>query len=94
MLYLHALAGALGDEQPFYGLQMVGLDGESEPDTRVEAMAARYIREIRTVQADGPYLLGGHSLGGWVALEMAKQLRQEGEQVARLAIFDTTVPFG
>nr|VFJ66085.1 MAG: amino acid adenylation domain-containing protein [Candidatus Kentron sp. FW] len=94
VLYFQRLAHALGEERPFYGLQAVGLDGESEPDTTVEAMAARYIREIRTVQPQGPYLLGGHSFGGWVGLEMSKQLREQGEQVARLAIFDTTVPSG
>lgn len=92
VLYLHTLARALGD-QPFYGLQAVGLDGETEPDTRMEDIAARYIREIKTVQPHGPYLLGGHSFGGWVGLEMAGQLQMAGEEVARLAIFDTTVPF-
>ncbi len=56
-------------------------------------MAARYIQEIQTVQPQGPYLLGGHSFGGYVALEMAKQLQLKGQKVARLAIFDTTVPF-
>nr|VFJ42352.1 MAG: amino acid adenylation domain-containing protein [Candidatus Kentron sp. FW] len=94
VLYFQRLAHALGEERPFYGLQAVGLDGESEPDTTVEAMAARYIREIRTVQPQGPYLLGGHSFGGWVGLEMSKQLQEQEEQVARLAIFDTTVPSG
>nr|VFK17518.1 MAG: HAD-superfamily phosphatase, subfamily IIIC/FkbH-like domain-containing protein/amino acid adenylation domain-containing protein [Candidatus Kentron sp. LPFa] len=67
VLYLHALARALGEDQPFYGLQAVGLDGETEPDASIEDMAARYIREIRTVQPHGPYLLGGHtpSAAGW-----------------------------
>ena len=93
VLYYHQLAHYLGQDQPFYGLQAVGLDGETEPDTRVEDMAARYIQEIQTVQPQGPYLLGGHSFGGWIALEMSKQLQLKGKKVARLAIFDTTVPF-
>ncbi|RKZ80316.1 MAG: non-ribosomal peptide synthetase, partial [Candidatus Parabeggiatoa sp. nov. 1] len=93
VIYYHQLARHLGQGQPFYGLQAVGLDGETAPDTRVEDMAARYIQEIQTVQSQGPYLLGGHSFGGWIALEMSKQLQLKGEKVARLAIFDTTVPF-
>ncbi|MEK8019856.1 MAG: alpha/beta fold hydrolase, partial [Candidatus Parabeggiatoa sp.] len=92
VLYYHQLARHLGEEQPFYGLQAVGLDGETAPDTRIEDMAARYIKEIQTVQPQGPYLLGGHSFGSWVALEMAKQLRLKGQKIARLLIFDTTVP--
>ncbi|MEN8217960.1 MAG: amino acid adenylation domain-containing protein [Pseudomonadota bacterium] len=93
VLYYHQLAHHLGQEQPFYGLQAVGLDGETAPDTRVEDMAARYIKEIQTIQPKGPYLLGGHSFGSWVALEMSKQLQLKGQKVARLAVFDTTVPF-
>ncbi len=93
VLYLHQLARHLGAEQPFYALQAVGLDGETAPDARIEDMAARYIKEIQRVQKHGPYLLGGHSFGSWIGLEMAKQLQQQGEEVMRLAIFDTTVPF-
>jgi thioesterase domain-containing protein/acyl carrier protein len=92
VLYYHQLAHHLGQEQPFYGLQAVGLDGETAPDTRVEDMAARYIQEIQTVQKQGPYLLGGHSFGADVALEMSKQLQLKGQKVARLVIFDSTVP--
>ncbi|MGK7901220.1 MAG: amino acid adenylation domain-containing protein [Hormoscilla sp.] len=93
VLYFHQLARHLGEDRPFYGLQAIGLDGETAPETRVEDMAARYIQEIQTVQPQGPYLLGGHSFGAGVALEMAKQLQLQGQKVARLVIFDSTVPF-
>lgn len=92
MLYFHALAQHLGPEQPFYGLQPRGLDGESAPHTRVEEMAAHYIEAIRVVQPQGPYLLGGHSFGSWVAFEMAQQLQKRGHEVARLFILDTPAP--
>lgn len=93
VLYFQQLARHLGEERPFYGLQAIGLDGETAPETRVEDMATRYIQEIQTVQPQGPYLLGGHSFGAGVALEIAKQLQLQGHKVARLAIFDSTVPF-
>jgi acyl carrier protein len=51
------LASYLGKEQPVYGLQA----GEVAPETRVEDMAAEYIKEIRTVQPEGPYFLAGYS---------------------------------
>jgi thioesterase domain-containing protein/acyl carrier protein len=92
VLYYYQLARHLGQEQPFYGLQAVGLDGETPPDTRVEDMAARYLQEIQTVEPQGPYFLGGHSFGANVVLEMSKQLQLKGQQVARLIIFDSTVP--
>ena len=91
-IYLHDLARYLAPERPFYGLQAVGLDGKSKPHTTIEEMAAHYIKLIQTVQPHGPYLLGGHSLGGQVAFEMAQQLQQQEEEVALLAIFDTFAP--
>jgi len=83
------LARHLGDDQPFYGLQSQGLNGDRPLLTRIEDMAALYINEMRTVQPRGPYFLGGYCMGGTVALEMAQQLRAQGEQVALLAFFDT-----
>ena len=81
-----ALARHLGPNQPFYGLQAQGLDGKHPCHTQIEEMAAHYIREIHTVQPHGPYLIGGLSFGGWVALEMAIQLQNENEAVALVAL--------
>jgi len=64
----YELALKLGNEQPFYGLQAVGLDGKSKPYTNIEDMATHYIKEMQTVQPQGPYLLGGHSFGALVAV--------------------------
>ncbi|TCP59320.1 amino acid adenylation domain-containing protein [Tumebacillus sp. BK434] len=89
--YVH-LAKLLGPEQPFYGLQSPGLDDDREPFTDITRMAAHYIEELRRVQPLGPYHLGGWSLGGVMAFEMAQQLRQAGEEVALLAIFDSFAP--
>jgi thioesterase domain-containing protein/acyl carrier protein len=79
----------LGPDQPFYGLQAQGIDGKHPPLTRIEDMAALYVREIRKVQPHGPYFLGGYCLGGTIAYEMAQQLYAQGQQVALLAMFDT-----
>ncbi|MEG4318292.1 MULTISPECIES: amino acid adenylation domain-containing protein [unclassified Microcoleus] len=86
------LAFGLGENQPFYGLQPKGIDGEIAPLTRIEDMAADYIAALRTVQPQGPYFLGGWSFGGLVAFEMAQQLLGAGEEVAMLAVIDTLAP--
>lgn len=89
VLNFRALAHCLGTEQPFYGIQSVGLDGNVMPLLTVEDMAIRYIAELRAVQPDGPYHLAGYSMGGWIALEMAQQLRAAGQGVALLGLIDT-----
>ncbi len=86
------LARHLGSDQPFYGLQAQGLHQNLPLHTRVEEMAAHYIEEIRTLQPQGPYFIGGSSFGGIVAFEMAQQFQVLGERVALLALFDTHGP--
>jgi thioesterase domain-containing protein len=85
------LARLLGPEQPFYGLQAQGLDGEQAVHTRIEEMAAHYLGLIRTVQPKGPYQLGGWSLGGLVAFEMAQRLWARNEHVGLVALVDSYV---
>ncbi|MDZ8080625.1 MAG: amino acid adenylation domain-containing protein [Nostoc sp. DcaGUA01] len=87
----YELAHQLGQNQPFYGLQPIGIDGET-PLNRIEDMASHYIEALRSVQPKGPYFLGGWSFGGWVAFEMAQQLQNSGEEVALLAVLDTVAP--
>jgi thioesterase domain-containing protein len=55
-------------------------------------MAAYYIKALQTVQLEGPYLLGGWSMGGIVAFEMAQQLHAQGQRVALLALLDARMP--
>jgi amino acid adenylation domain-containing protein/thioester reductase-like protein len=83
------LARGLAVDCPVYGLQAQGLDASQTPHDSIEAMAAFYLGEIRAVQPKGPYLLGGWSMGGVIALEAARQLGGAGEEVALLAMLDT-----
>ncbi|MBD8524856.1 non-ribosomal peptide synthetase/type I polyketide synthase [Pseudomarimonas arenosa] len=92
VLNYRGLAEALGKDQPSYGLQSIGLDGQTAPLQRIEDMAARYIEAMRTVQPQGPYQLAGGSMGGAIAFEIARQLTAQGEQVSLLALFDTFAP--
>jgi len=90
VLLYRALAGRLGEDRPFYGLQAQGLNGTEIVDRRIEDMAAHYIQEIRTVQPHGPYFLGGWCLGGAIAFEMAQQFRAEDEEVAALGMIQNS----
>ena len=93
VLYLNELARQLEKfDLSFYGLQALGLDGAATPLDRIEDIARINIQALLAQQPQGPYYLGGHSFGSWVALEMARQLEQQGHQVARLIILDTGVP--
>jgi thioesterase domain-containing protein/acyl carrier protein len=92
VLFYRDLARYLGADQPFYGLQAQGLDGKQTPLSKVEDMAARYIKEIRSIQPKGPYFLGGYCFGGLVAFELARKFDAERERVALLALFDTYTP--
>lgn len=76
-------------DQPVYGLQSQGLDGQQPPLETVEAMAALYIQQIQAVQPHGPYLLAGYCMGGTVALEIAQRLTAQGKAVCFLGLYET-----
>jgi acyl-CoA synthetase (AMP-forming)/AMP-acid ligase II/thioesterase domain-containing protein/acyl carrier protein len=82
------LAHYFAPDQPFYGFQTPKCNGVQEPFARIEDLAARYVAEMRSVQPEGPYYLGGYSMGGSVAFEMAQQLQAQGQRTALLAILD------
>ncbi|SIO25216.1 amino acid adenylation domain-containing protein [Singulisphaera sp. GP187] len=94
VLCYHELARHLGADRPVYGLQAAGLEGDQPAETRLDLMAARYLGAIRDVQPEGPYHLGGWSLGGVIAFEMARQLQAAGQQVATLVLIDSQTMAG
>jgi thioesterase domain-containing protein/acyl carrier protein len=92
VLSLQPLIRALGTDQPFYGLQAVGLDGNTLPFNRVEETARANIDALKTVQRAGPYKLLGHSYGGVVAYEMARMLLAKSEEISGLILLDSVAP--
>jgi thioesterase domain-containing protein/acyl carrier protein len=87
------LSKHLGAQQPFYAFQSQGREADVEEplSPRIEEMAALYCEKMREIQPHGPYFLGGWSMGGVVAFEMARQLQAQGQSLAILALFDTQV---
>jgi amino acid adenylation domain-containing protein len=77
---------------PVYALQAEAHAGGALEHRPLLEMASEYVQAIRSVQPHGPYRLGGYSLGGVIALEMARLLRAGGEAVPLLVMFDTLAP--
>jgi amino acid adenylation domain-containing protein len=87
------LAHHLGTQQPVYAFRARGIYGEALPHRSVEDMAAHYIREMKTVQSEGPYRLCGAGAGGLIGFEMAKQLLAQDQEVSFLAIVNPGLDF-
>jgi acyl transferase domain-containing protein/thioesterase domain-containing protein/acyl carrier protein len=61
------------------------------PET-VPGIAARYLDALRAAGHRDPWLIGGWSMGGTVAQEMAVQAHEAGERVALIAMLDSNDP--
>jgi enterobactin synthetase component F len=87
-MWMLPLMATLDPRQPLLGLSFVGL----KPPIDIGDAASRGVAELRAAQPRGPYFLVGHSLGGILAFEMARELVARGEQVAFVGMLDTRVP--
>lgn len=89
VFFYQELTNELPVDQPVYSLQPVGLDGIGLRHESIEAMAAHYISEIKTIQPKGPYQILGTCFSNAVALEIAHQLKAQGESLSMMAIIDS-----
>jgi thioesterase domain-containing protein len=87
-----ALAQALGEDQPFFGLQPPGVDGDGELLTRVEDIAAYFAAQVRAFWPRGPYVIAGFCAGGTIAFELAQQLLGGGAAISFVALFGSPYP--
>ena len=92
VLSFRKLAGLLGPDVPFVGIQASGVDGVRPMHSGIEEMRDHYLAEIRAYQPTGPYTIGGYSGGGIVALAIANRLRELGESVDQVILLDTVHP--
>src|SRR5258708_24192194 len=76
----------LGTEQPIYGLLARGMDDEAEPFASMDETVIDFVAQISSMQLHGPYFLCGYSFGGRVAVEIARVLTAQGENVDFLGI--------
>ncbi|MBD3884823.1 amino acid adenylation domain-containing protein [Phormidium tenue FACHB-886] len=87
-LLYRSLAYALDPEVPVYGIQPYSSNHCPILHTRISSIVDYYIEQIRQVQPQGPYFLGGLCVGGMLACEMALQLQRQGEPIGMVAIID------
>ncbi|MGZ4113054.1 MAG: thioesterase domain-containing protein, partial [Tumebacillaceae bacterium] len=83
------LASLLGEQETVYGVQAVGYETDEPALNSIHEMAERYVEDIMRVAPNGPYRLGGWSMGGLIAVEMARRLEQRGAQVEFVTLIDT-----
>lgn len=90
---MYLLSDYFGSDQPLYGFFDKGwLTGEKNRHKSVESIARDYINQLKKVLPEGPYILGGHSLGGNLAFEMAVQLQKSGDDISLLFVLDSNSP--
>jgi amino acid adenylation domain-containing protein len=88
--YCFQLAHSLGEDKAFYVLEPYRFDDLLIPPT-MEMMASAYIEQIRSIQPEGPYLIGGWCDGGLMAYEIARQLTEQGQGIDQLVLMDPAV---
>jgi amino acid adenylation domain-containing protein len=86
VMNLRSLSERAGSIQPFYGIQVCGINENETPHANLQAMALADIAMIRVAQPKGPYELWGYSFGARAAFEVAYQLQLQGEEVSSLVL--------
>jgi thioesterase domain-containing protein/acyl carrier protein len=89
VFFYQDLSNNIHRDIPMYSIQPKGLDGKSSKHLSIVEMATDYIKEIKLIQASGPYHLLGTCFSNAVALEMTKQLIAAGDTIGNLFIIDS-----
>jgi thioesterase domain-containing protein len=91
----YLLAQYLSSDQPVYAIQNHEFGSHQErPYASIEELAARYLDLIRPLTGDQPFYLGGWSMGGIIAFEMAQQMHREaGKTPVLLLMIDAPAQF-
>lgn len=89
ILLFKSVSNYFDPEQPLYGIQALGLNKKTDVPADLGAISAKYIEEILKVSPEGPYAIAGYSLGGFIAFEIAKQLKAMGKEIKLLGVIDT-----
>ena len=84
------LAQAIGEDQPFCGVDLNSLRASHLTSPyQLEEIAGHVKKAIRKFQPGGPYFLGGWCLFGVLMYETARQMLAEGDEVALLVMIDS-----
>jgi amino acid adenylation domain-containing protein len=90
--YFSTIVNVIGRERPIYGLRARGMFRGEKVHDDIVSMADEYIREIKKICPQGPYILGGECLGGNLAYEVAQRMKRAGDEVSLVVLMDTRMP--
>ncbi len=71
-----------------YGIQARGLLKKSKLPKNFDIAAADYIRQMKHVQKEGPYIIAAFCIGDMIAYKMVKQLEDVNDVVERFIMLD------
>lgn len=83
-----SLVNSLGPDQPLYVLKRPYQNILMSRYITIEQMASSFIKDLVAFRPKGPYILGGYCFWALVAMEMARQLREQGQEVLYLIMLD------
>jgi amino acid adenylation domain-containing protein len=86
----YSLALKLNEQRPVLGIMSRSYIESDWLADSWQGMVEDYVTQIRSHQANGPYLLLGWSLGGALAIDIAYQLELQGEDVNFLGLLDSS----
>lgn len=89
-MHYRRLCGTLGYDYPFYAFQYPRYDPRVPKFESLHNLAAHYVAHMgRELPAGKPFYLIGASVGGLIALEMARQLTAAGSPPRGVILLDT-----
>ncbi len=87
------MAKVIGEQRPMYCAQLYdAFRPEPFHERPFQDIASEVVELVRSQQPRGPYALGGFCVAGCLAYEAARQLQDDGEEIAFVAIFDSWAP--
>lgn len=84
------IAAKISKDRPVYGIIPEDWNGEKREPKPLQDLVDQYVQVIQVVQPTGPYHLGGFSLGGLLAFEIAAKLQAAGFEVGTLTMIEPT----
>lgn len=91
ILLFKSISDHFSPDQPIYGIQALGLNKETDIPATIEGIASKYVDEMIKIFPNGPYAIAGYSLGGYLAFEIAKQLKAMDKEIKLVGVMDTYV---
>lgn len=74
-----------------YGIESIGYGDNQQPLSTIQEMAVKYVEEVLKIQTEGPYRIAGWSMGGTIAVEMARILEERNYHVSSVILLMLTL---